>query len=476
MLINLIENEKTRLGYYPTCVASDGGGEFAGRRLVSFLGSNHIQQLISEPHHPEHNGRAERANRTIVESMRAIFASSRLAKNYWHEVLKSACLMLNQIPRKGESKSPWEMMHGSVLPPNFLKPLGTPTIFLLQGPSKVKGRKFHEKGEEGRLIGFEPKLLSYRIVSSNGSIVKTKHVRFLKSTTNSPSQSSLDIEEPEEPSITEVNQETQPTEKESEEPLNSEVSDRGENYETPNEQQSDSTEEVEQQLVPQIESTRKLRDRSSIKPPERYGFHHYYEPRTIESALRCCESNFWADSIDAELDSIERHEVWDNHYEEPPNPLDTTWVFKIKDNSHGEPIKFKSRLCVQGFNQIQGTDFEETYAPTGKAATLRTVLLYAIHQKLDILQFDVQGAFLHAPLTENVYIRTPKGCKRDAPFLKLKKALYGLKQAPKNWYETLTKWLVSVGFRESSCDPCLYLCSDDFSIIFFSCRRSCSRR
>ncbi|KNZ55885.1 hypothetical protein VP01_2554g2 [Puccinia sorghi] len=150
VLINLIENEKTRLGYYPTCVASDGGGEFVGRR-------------------------AERANRTIVESMRAIFASSRLAKNYWHEVLKSACLMLNQIPRKGESKSPWEMMHGSVLPPNFLKPLGTPTIFLLQGPSKVKGRKFHEKGEEGRLIGFEPKLLSYRIVSSNGSIVKTKH-------------------------------------------------------------------------------------------------------------------------------------------------------------------------------------------------------------------------------------------------------------------------------------------------------------
>jgi hypothetical protein len=149
--------------------------------------------------------------------------------------------------------------------------------------------------------------------------------------------------------------------------------------------------------------------------------------------------------------------VWENFYDEPPNPLDTTWVFRIKDNCHGDPIKYKCRLCVQGFDQIHGTDYEDTFAPTGKASTLRMLLLYSLHQNLQITQFDVQGAFLHAPLSEEVYIKTPKGVNRDSPYLKLRKALYGLKQAPKNWYETLTSWL------ESNCDPCLYLCDDKIS-------------
>ncbi|KNZ63839.1 hypothetical protein VP01_1095g6 [Puccinia sorghi] len=70
-------------------------------------------------------------------------------------------------------------------------------------------------------------------------------------------------------------------------------------------------------------------------------------------------------------------------------------------------------------------------------------------------------------MNEEVFIHTPKGCKRTSPFLRLKKALYGLKQAPKNWYETLTGWLESVGFKESTCDPCMYACTDGISFIFF---------
>lgn len=75
------------------------------------------------------------------------------------------------------------------------------------------------------------------------------------------------------------------------------------------------------------------------------------------------------------MESIERYEDWENYYEEPSNTLDTTWVFKIKENSHGEPLKFKSCLCVQGFNQIYNTYFEEMYAPTSKPTTLCLLLL-----------------------------------------------------------------------------------------------------
>ncbi|KNZ51735.1 hypothetical protein VP01_3835g2 [Puccinia sorghi] len=59
-------------------------------------------------------------------------------------------------------------------------------------------------------------------------------------------------------------------------------------------------------------------------------------------------------------------------------------------------------------------------------------------------------------------LTTPKGVNRPTPYLKLKKSLDGLKQSPKNWYETLKKWLNSIGFFESSCDHCLYQCFSTF--------------
>ncbi|KNZ50128.1 hypothetical protein VP01_4584g2 [Puccinia sorghi] len=89
------------------------------------------------------------------------------------------------------------------------------------------------------------------------------------------------------------------------------------------------------------------------------------------------------------------------------------------------------------------------------------------NENLNVLQFDVQGAFLHAPLTEDVFIITPKGVNQPTTYLKLKKSFYGLKQSPKNWYKTLTAWLHSIGFHASSSDPCLYLCDKNISGVFF---------
>ncbi|KNZ63840.1 hypothetical protein VP01_1095g7 [Puccinia sorghi] len=110
--------------------------------------------------------------------MRATFASSGLKKNLWPEMLKSCCMMLNQVPRKGEEESPWRKMHGKELPEGFLRPVGTPTIVLNQ--RRIKGRKFHQKGEEGVLVGFNPALLSYRVLMPAGTIVNSKHIKFLK--------------------------------------------------------------------------------------------------------------------------------------------------------------------------------------------------------------------------------------------------------------------------------------------------------
>ncbi|KNZ46082.1 hypothetical protein VP01_7573g1, partial [Puccinia sorghi] len=133
-----------------------------------FFEENHIQRLISEPYRPEHNGRAERANRTIIDSMRATLTCSKIPKRFWHEILKLCCLSLNQIPKRGQLSTPWEVLHGKSFPKNLLQPIGTPAIIL--NLTRSKGRKFNPKGEEG--------------LTQSGRVVENKHVRFLKMETS----------------------------------------------------------------------------------------------------------------------------------------------------------------------------------------------------------------------------------------------------------------------------------------------------
>jgi hypothetical protein len=93
--------------------------------------------------------------------------------------------------------------------------------------------------------------------------------------------------------------------------------------------------------------------------------------------------------------------------------------------------------------------------------------MFAIDKWLPMRQFDVKSGFLYAPLKEELYIKTPEGCKRKAPFLRLKKLLYGLKQAPASWYETLTSWFEEISFAQSSANPCLLIHIDQKSYVFF---------
>ncbi|KNZ48489.1 hypothetical protein VP01_562g1 [Puccinia sorghi] len=113
-----------------------------------------------------------------MESMRASIISSGIQKHFWHEILKSCCLSLNQIPRKGKDKSPWEIVHGRLFPGELLKSIGTPAVIL--NMMKVKGRKLDLKGEEGMLVGFNVALWSYCIITRFGKVIETKHVKFLK--------------------------------------------------------------------------------------------------------------------------------------------------------------------------------------------------------------------------------------------------------------------------------------------------------
>ncbi|KAK1618138.1 hypothetical protein QYE76_023655 [Lolium multiflorum] len=190
--------------------------------------------------------------------------------------------------------------------------------------------------------------------------------------------------------------------------------------------------------------------------------HHAYisvvEPKKVFESL---EDSDWVEAMHEELNNFKRNKVW-TLVEKPKgcrNVIGTKWIFKNKQDEFGNIVRNKARLVAQGFSQVEGIDFGETYAPVARLESIRILLAYASHHNFKLQQMDVKSAFLNGPLHEEVYVKQPPGFE-DLNFpnhvYKLDKALYGLKQAPRAWYEHLKELLVDRGFDVGLIDPTLF--------------------
>ena len=111
--------------------------------------------------------------------------------------------------------------------------------------------------------------------------------------------------------------------------------------------------------------------------------------------------------------------------------IDNKWVFKIKRKPDGTVDRYKARLVVRGFSQIEGVDFFETFSPVARFDTIRALLSLAVNENLVLKQFDIKTAFLNRNLEEEIFMKQPAGFEDGSGRVcKLLKSLYGLKQAP----------------------------------------------
>ena len=112
------------------------------------------------------------------------------------------------------------------------------------------------------------------------------------------------------------------------------------------------------------------------------------------------------------------------------NVIDSKWVFKAKKHANGSTERYKARLVAKGFKQRYGIDYEGTFSLVIKPTTIHVLLSLAITRGWSLRQLDIQNAFLHGVLEEEVYMRQPPGFVGPSQahhLCRLVKALYGLK-------------------------------------------------
>jgi len=138
----------------------------------------------------------------------------------------------------------------------------------------------------------------------------------------------------------------------------------------------------------------------------------------------------WQQAMKEELDALEANHTWVT----TSLPLGTTsigcrWIYKIKIKSDGTIERYKARLVAKGYTQLEGLDFLDTFAPVAKLTTLRLLLALAVTQNWVLKQLDVNNAFLHGDLVEDVYMKPPPGLlpPNSTHVCKLQRSLYGLR-------------------------------------------------
>jgi hypothetical protein len=197
--------------------------------------------------------------------------------------------------------------------------------------------------------------------------------------------------------------------------------------------------------------------RVSVLPPE---------PQTFAQALKSDHKAEWELAMMEEIESLLKNETWTLETLPPGhNLVKNKWVFRIKVKSDGTIERFKARLVAKGFTQTYGMDYQETFAPTARAESIRIILSIAGADGLHMVQFDIKTAYLNSTIQELIFMALPQGFEEwflkkfpgsRGKVCRIRKGLYGLKQSARSWNKTFSDFLKAYDLIQSTADSCIF--------------------
>ena len=166
----------------------------------------------------------------------------------------------------------------------------------------------------------------------------------------------------------------------------------------------------------------------------------------------------WQAAMATEIAALKANTTWTlTPLPDGKKTIGCKWVYKIKYKANGSIERYKARLVTKGFTQKEGIDYFETFSPVAKMVSVKVLLVVATNKGWFLSQLDVNNAFLHGDLDEEVYMALPQGFHNQREVVcKLNKSIYGLKQASRQWFAKFSSTLIQLGFIQSKADYSLF--------------------
>ena len=452
-----------QLGTKIKAVRSDRGGEYYGRYdgsgeqrqgpFAKYLEECGIVPQYTMPGSPTMNGVSERRNRTLINMVRSMISHTSLPVPLWGEALKTAAYILNRVPTKATTKTPYEHWNGYAPSIKHMHVWGC--------PAKAKPFRPHERKLDGKtlschFIGYSEKSRGYKFFDpTNNNIFETGNAEFLEDSRLGEGELGRKdfVFEEECVDIPLVGlEDLVPS-------LDQDIQDNIEAPFHPDDQA------IEPQ--PTMPLRRSIRERRN---PVFFGHDVYLQehefdigvmdedPVTVRQALDCSNSEKWINAMQDELKSMKDNDVWDLvPLPEGKKPIGCKWIFKTKRDSEGSVERYKARLVAKGFTQREGIDYTETFSPVSMKDSFRVIMALVAHFDLELHQMDVITAFLNGDIEETIYMVQPENFEDSRDLVcKLKKSIYGLKQASRQWYLKFHQVITSFGFEVNPVGECIY--------------------
>ncbi|GJR68803.1 retrovirus-related pol polyprotein from transposon TNT 1-94 [Tanacetum coccineum] len=379
---------QNQLGCTIVSIRTDHGREFDNEvQFGEFCNANGITHNFSAPRTPQSNGVVERKNRTLQEMSRTMLNEQSLPQKFWCNAVDTSTYILNRILiRAILGKTPYEILRGRKPTLDYFRVFGS-KCFILN--TKDYLTKFDPKSYEGVFLGYSQNSKAYIILNKHTrKIEESLNVTFDETPPPSKTSPLVDDDLDEEEAIREIEKKNLENVVEDETLEIDEIVNIKESRNHPLEN-----------VIGNL-NQRTLRSQAQNQS-NFYCFISTIEPKNVNEALG---DESWIVAMQEELNQFIANDVWEL-VPQPKNMtiIGTKWVFRNKLDENGIVSRNKARLVAQGYNQQEGIDYDETYAPVARLESIRILLAYACALDFKLFQMDVKSAFLNGFINEEKF-------------------------------------------------------------------------